>query len=278
MKKIIAAFDGIRFSESTMQYAIYLAKESKAHLVGVFLRESTALGFAFYEMVARGSISGNKLFDDIENSDKDSVRQSVGKFIDACREANISYSVHQDKKNAVDELIHETLFADLLVIDAWETFSYLENKLPGWFIKHVLHEAHCPVMVVPRKFRPIEKMIYLYDGSPASVHATKMANYILPEFAKMKTEMLSAVNKHTAPVLPDNKLVKEWVNRHASGTRFTIIKGGEAGLMARLTKESSQSLIVAGSYQRSRLSMWFHESLANLLMRKIKSPVFIAHL
>ena len=278
MKKIIAAFDGIRFSESTLQYAIYLAQETKAHLVGVFLRESTALGFAFYEMVARGSISGNKLFDDIENSDKQSIKESVSKFITASQEANISYAVHQDKKNAVDELIHETMFADLLVIDAWETFSYLENKMPGWFIKQVLHEAHCPVLVVPKKFRPIQKIIYLYDGSSASVHAIKMANYVLPEFTKSKSELLSAVNKNNAPVLPDNRLVKEWANRHRSGTRFTVIKGGEAGLMNRLTKESNQSLVVAGSYQRSRLSMWFHESLANLLMRKIKTPVFIAHL
>ena len=278
MKKIIAAFDGIRFSESSLQYAIYLAREVKAHLVGVFLRESTALGFAFYEMVARGSISGNKLFDDIENSDKASTRESVAKFVAACGEANISYSVHQDKKNAVEELIHETLFADLLVIDAWETFSYMENKMPGWFIKQVLHEAHCPVLVVPRKFRVIEKLIYLYDGSPASVYAIKMANYVLPELTKLKTELLSAVNKNAAPLLPDNKLVKEWVSRHGSGTRFTVLKGGETGLMNKLSKETNQSLVVAGSYQRSRLSMWFHESLANLLMRKIKTPVFIAHL
>ena len=36
MKKIIAAFDGLKFSKSTRDYAIQIAKENNAHLVGVF--------------------------------------------------------------------------------------------------------------------------------------------------------------------------------------------------------------------------------------------------
>ena len=37
MKKIIAAFDGLKFSDSVTKYAINLAKQSSSHLVGIFL-------------------------------------------------------------------------------------------------------------------------------------------------------------------------------------------------------------------------------------------------
>jgi hypothetical protein len=278
MKKIIAAFDGIRFSDSTLQYAVYLAKQCDAHLVGIFLRESTVAGYALYELVARQSISGSKIFEDIESSDKENIHQSISKFVSACRDADINYSLHQDKKNAVDELIHETLFADLLVIDAWETFSYLVTKLPGWFMKQVLHESHCPVIVVPQKFMPLKKVSLLYDGSPASIFAMKIFNYVLPEFSTLKTQVISAVKKNSSPLLPENKLVKEWMTRRNSAVQFKVIRGGTKELMTSMEKENGSCLIVAGSYQRSQLSMWFHESIANLLMRKTKTPVFIAHL
>jgi len=278
MKKIIAAFDGIRFSESTLQYAVYMARETEALLVGIFLQESTVTGYALYEMISRQSLGGSKIFDEIKSSDKVSIHESITKFVSACQKADINYIVRQDKKNAVDELIHETLFADLLVIDAWETFSYLETKLPAWFIKQVLHEAHCPVIVVPQKFMPLKKRVFLYDGSPASIYAMKMCNYLLPEFSSLKTELVSAVKKASAPLLPDNKLVKEWMNSLVSRNQIKVLRGGTTELMSRLEKEDGNCLLVAGSYQRSQFSMWFHESLANLLMRKFKAPVFIAHL
>jgi hypothetical protein len=278
MKKIIAAFDGIRFSDSTLQYAIYLAKECDAHLVAVFLQESTVTGYTLYEMIARQSIDGTRVFDEIQKSDKENLHLSITKFISACKDSDISFAVHQDKKNAVDELIHETLFADLLVIDAWETFSYLETKLPGWFIKQILHEAHCPVFIVPPEFAPLKKLAMLYDGSPASIHAMKMFSYILPEFSFLKTQVISAVKNTSSPILPDNKLIKEWVNMRTKGVQFKIISGGSSELGAKLEKENANCLVVAGSYQRSQLSMWFHESLSNLLMRRNKTPVFIAHL
>ena len=45
MKKFIVAFDGLRFSESVRDYAVMLARQSGAHLVGVFLEDllSTAI-------------------------------------------------------------------------------------------------------------------------------------------------------------------------------------------------------------------------------------------
>ena len=41
MKKIIAALDGLKYSESVVKYAVYLAKQNSSHLVGVFLEDFT---------------------------------------------------------------------------------------------------------------------------------------------------------------------------------------------------------------------------------------------
>lgn len=277
MKKIIAAFDSLRFSESTMQYALHLAKQYDAHVVGVFLQESTRIGYAVYATMVRDSASGKTIFDEIDLADKAATEKSIAEFEAGCQKEKINYTVHRDKKNALDELLHETIFADLLVIDAWETFSYIESSLPGWFIKNVIHHVHCPVLVVPKKFYPITKLVLLYDGSPSSVHAIKMFNYILPEMRNHETKMLSAKEDASSLHLPDNRLIKEWMKRHYHRVTYQVLGGYEKDIAAMLKTEDPGTLVITGAYHRSSLSMWFHKSLADLLMREVKAPLFIAH-
>ena len=52
MKKFLAAFDGLEFSESTLHYALFLAKNAGAQLVGVFLEDFTRRSYGFREIAA----------------------------------------------------------------------------------------------------------------------------------------------------------------------------------------------------------------------------------
>ncbi len=277
MKKIIAAFDSIRFSESTLKYAVYLAKQYDAHIVGVFLKESTRVGYAVYATLVKQSVSNKSVFDEIERADRIATEKAIADFEDGCRKGKINFSVHEDKGNALDELLHETIFADLLIIDAWETFSYMENSLPGWFMKNVLHHVHCPVLVVPKKFNPVKKLVFLYDGSPSSVQAIKMFNYILSEMGKLETRLISAKQGVSSMHLSDNKLIREWMKRHYPEIIFQVLKGGEKEITTVLKAEEPGVLVVAGAYHRSSFSMWFHQSLADLLIKEVRVPIFIAH-
>jgi len=277
MKKIIAAFDGLRFSESTLEYAIYLAKQYNAHVTGVFLHESTKFGYTLYETMVSQSSTGRNIVNEIDKTDAETLHEVTGIFESRCQAAGVPYTVHRDRKNAVKELVHESIFADLMLIDAWETFSYIDVQLPGWFIRNILHEAQCPVMVVPKKFNPLTKIVFLYDGTPSSMHAIKMFSYILPATREIPTELLCAKHAESSLHLPDNTLLKEWMKRHFPHTEYKVLKGNEKELVALLAHEAPGVLVVAGAYHRSHLSMWFRQSLANLLMRETTAPVFIAH-
>ncbi len=278
MKKIIAAFDSLRFSDSTLQFAIYLAKKYDSHLVGVFLRESTRIGYSVYATITKQSDSGKSIFDAIYNADKVTTKNAIAEFESGCRKAKINYSIHNDKKSALDELLHETAFADLLVIDAWETFSSIENNLPAWFIKNVLRDAQCPVLVVPKEFNPIKKLILLYDGKPSSIQAIKMFNYVMPEMSNLDTKLLYVKEDSFSLNLPDNKSMKEWMKRHFSKATYQMLKGNEKEIPNLISREGPEILVIIGAYQRSSLSMFFHKSLADLLIREISAPVFVAHI
>jgi nucleotide-binding universal stress UspA family protein len=277
MNKIIAAFDGLRFSESTLQYAIYMAKHYSAQLTGVFLRESTSLGYAVYTMLEEESLLGENIFTEIEKEDKIAIGKAIENFETACQKANLRYTIHSDNQKASGELLNETLFADLMIIDASESFSYLGGNAPSSFIKNILHETHCPVLLVPRNFSPIEKLALLYDGNAPSLFAIKMLSYVMPGLAKLQTKVIYATKSRPPHHLPHDKFMREWMQSHFSSVTYQVLPGDTEDIISIVAKESERTLVVAGSYHRSTISMWLNQSLADPLLRKIKAPIFIAH-
>jgi nucleotide-binding universal stress UspA family protein len=277
MKKIIAAFDGLRFSEGTLEEAIRLARYHNAHLVGVFLHEFTARGFVVYEALVGQTGDTKQLFEKLKKEDIATYQASVDTFEAACQTEGIPYSIHKDKRSARMELIHESIFADLLIIDPEETFSYIEEEMPGWFMKSILHEAHCPVWLIAKKPAPLERLVFLYDGSASSMQAIKMFTYLFPDMAGKQVLVLSAksgtLNLHT----PDNKLIHEWIKRHYTHTDYKVIQGEEEDLVRLCGDLGPEALIVAGAYDRNRVSNWLRPSLADNLMRDLKAPLFITH-
>jgi len=277
MKKIIAAFDGLRFSESTLEEAIKMAKQHDAHLVGVFLQEFTARGFVVYEALVGQAGSGKDLFEELEKDDAATCRASIDTFEAACQEASVPYSIHKDRRSARRELLHESVFADLLVIDPNETFSYIEQDIPGWFLRNILHEAHCPVWLVSKKLQVVEKLIFLYDGSPSAMYAIKMFTYLFPAMSAREAMVLSVKSGTLNMHVPDNKLIHEWMKRHYSRAGYKVVQGGEQELIDRCRDQGPEVLVVAGAYERSRVSNWLYPSLADQLMRQLKAPLFITH-
>jgi len=134
MKKIIAAFDGLRLSESTKEYSIYMAKHCNAHLVGVFLDDFTLQSYTYADVAAYGSKWEEKV-NILDREDKEKRNLSVQLFEDACQHAGIDYSVHRDKNIAFQDLLHETTFSDLLIINSNETFTNYPQPAPTRFFK-----------------------------------------------------------------------------------------------------------------------------------------------
>jgi hypothetical protein len=101
MKKIIAAIDGLKFSDSAVQYAVHLAQETNAHLVGVFLDDYTYHGYKIYELVDKSGGVDEEKHKRLEKADQRTRDESVNKFTRACREAGLNYSIHHDKVRKV---------------------------------------------------------------------------------------------------------------------------------------------------------------------------------
>jgi nucleotide-binding universal stress UspA family protein len=277
MKKIIVAFDGLKFSESARDYAIYTSKSANAHLVGIFLDDITYTSYKIYELISEGGVSETKL-KQYDAKDTATREKAVADFETACHKAGIKYSIHHDRKIAIHELLHESIYADFMIIDSKETLTHYEERLPTRFIRDLLSEVQCPVLLVTKKFQPFKKIVLLYDGEPSSVHAIKMFSYMFPHLSTTETEVLAVKNTKATLHLPDNKLMKEFAKRHYPNAFYKVLKGvPEVEIAAYLKDQLTGTLAVLGAYRRSATSRLFRQSMADVLMKEVKSPLFIAH-
>jgi len=277
MKKISAAFDGLKFSESTMRYAINIAEESKAILSGVFLDDFLYHSYNVFDVVGRKGIPGEKL-EHLLEKDKKIRNESVAYFEAACGKANINYITHRDKSFAILELLKESIYSDLLIIGNSETLAHHEEKPPTAFVRNLLAEAQCPVLIVPATYKKIEKVVLLYDGSPSSVFAIKMLNHMMPWLQGHQTEVVSVSDPKSGRSIPEEGLMREFINSHYTGAKYTILRGDpEEKIIKHLKKIPENMLVVLGAYRRSTVSRWFKTSMADNLMEELDVPLFIAH-
>ena len=171
------------------------------------------------------------------------------------------------------------MFADLIIINEYETFTRYKEQLPTRFIRDLLTDVQCPVLAVPKEFKSLDKIVLLYDGGPTAVYAVKMFSYLFGNLKSLPVEVFTVnegfmTNLH----LPDNKLMREFIKRHFPKATFTVVKGdGEEQIKGHLRNYKENELVVMGAYRRGELSRWFKTSMADILMKELDTPLFIAH-
>ena len=278
MHKFITAIDGLKYSESAIHYAVQLAKTAGATLVGVFLEDKAYHGYKIYELLDDdGTVSETKRAT-LEEKDVSARSMAVKHFEKACRKEGVNYIVHHDRKHAIHELLYESLYADLVIIDKKETLTHYEENIPTGFIRHLLERISCPALVVPSVYTPVTKQVLLYDGGPSSVFAIKQFSYMFPELKSLPAEVITVKEDRKQENLPGSKLIKEFMKWHFPHAGYTLLKGepGEA-IVKHISKQTQDAIVVAGAYQRGNVSRWFKPSIADKLMQELELPLFIAH-
>lgn len=278
MKKFLAVFDGYQLSRSTLAYAQELAISADAHLTGLFLDDFLYHSYSVSE-VYKTYDKPEALMRKLNAKEQSERNKAVLQFTESCKKAKLEFSVSRDKSLAILELEHESMFADLIIINKNETFTRVKRKPPTPFMKDLLANVQCPVLVVPDRYKKIEKIMLLYDGGPSSMHAIKMFSYVLSNFRSLPVQVYTAKDGMKHPYqFPDAPLVKEFVKRHFSHAKCTSAKGDvDKLIVGYLKRHGKNELVVLGAYRRSEFSRWFKTSMADVLMMELDIPLFIAH-
>ncbi len=272
MKKIIIAFDGENFSEGAFDFALKLNELKPILLTGIFLPLST-----FSNLWNYTAANGAVYMPVIEESDMETVAKNRTRFEKLCQHNSIEYRVHEDSENfSLQELKKESIFADLLLLGSETFFENLGTETPNGYLKEVLHDVKCPVIIVPEKFSFPKSIVLGYDGSKESVYAIKQFAYLFPELCN-KEVMLVFASEDETDDFPDKILIEELAARHFSNLTLCKLDFNPKQFFGTWISVKESVLLVSGSYSRSSLSQLFKKSFISEVVSQHELPIFIAH-
>ncbi|MBS1603332.1 MAG: universal stress protein, partial [Bacteroidetes bacterium] len=219
MEKIMLALDAHQLNISTVDFACYIARLTRSKLTGVFLEGVNPEDYGYIPG------SGDASYED---GGKDLTEQQVTKTIEQFRESCIcretSNLVHRDRGMPLSEVLEESRFADLIIVDPSTSFSRSDRGIPSGFVKDVLEGSECPVLVAPYSFSAIEEIILTYDGSESSVFAIKQFAHLFPGLTDKKVVVVS-VRDLEGGSLEQQYKIKEWLKAHYPQAEFVVLNG-----------------------------------------------------
>ena len=182
-----------------------------------------------------------------------------------------------DKGEPIQEIVFESRFADLMVIDPEISFYNRDEPLPSHFVKEVLMKAECPVLLAPEKFDDIEEVVFCYDGSASSVFAIKQFSYLLPELYDKKVLLLEISQSTEERFTERHQRMMDWLRNHYHSVYFHSLYGEIKEELFHFFFMKRSMFVVIGAYGRSILSNFFKKSNADILIRTVDLPIFITH-
>ncbi|WP_221393536.1 universal stress protein [Dyadobacter sp. NIV53] len=276
MKNILIAINAEKLNISDIDLGCYLAKTSGSRLTGVFLENQllsetpalkTVLGMPYVETIVASDLPDYyeklKIFD-----------ENVRIFNEICTRCGVQHSVHLDKTIPLHELLSESRFGDLLIINPAINFDDASDDDYSTFTTDVLAKSECPVLVTPVKFDGIDEIVFTYDGGAAAAFAIRQFANIFPE---LDEERISVVQVNKQEGSGDEHNLKQYLRMHYANASFHELNGDPNQELFKFLFQRKKALVVMGAYSRSKLSRNFFPSAAEKLIKSLSIPVFIAH-
>jgi hypothetical protein len=146
---------------------------------------------------------------------------------------------------------------------------------PNEYLREILRNSECSVLLLPDKCKFPQKIILSYDGSESSAFAIKQFAYLFPYLSKRKTTLVFA--HENVKEEPDRDLIRELVIRHYPDLDIQLIQVESKDDLTQWLNNQQDALIVSGSFGRSALSQLFKKSFLHNLIKEQKLPLFISH-
>lgn len=273
MEKILLVVDTHKPDTASIDFACRMAAAANSKLTGLFVENL---------FDHRSSEPGDDYFQrGTENRNTTAVvmdtEQAVKLFVKECGLQHVNAETYVVKGEPIQNVIYESRFADLLIVNPKMSFYDTEEQLPTHFVKEILANAECPVLLAPDQYTETEEVVLCFDGSASSVYALKQFTHLLPQFRSKKATLLEVNKTGKEEFNEDHRRLMEWLRAHYDTANYRALKGNAKDELFTYFFMKTAVFVVMGSYGRSQLSNFFKHSTADVLIRTVDLPLFITH-
>jgi nucleotide-binding universal stress UspA family protein len=275
MEKILIAIDSHDLDPKTVRFACHIAKLTGSKLFAVFLQDGRAARkMAFQALTQPIAVAQETLLEAAveEAGSQTLLEKNMLQFKALATGEGVRCHLYLDKGIPVKDLITETLFADLLILDA-NTFSDIAGEPPSGFVKDIIHNAACPVIIAPENFNGIDNIVFCYDGGRSSLYAMKQFAHLFPRLATQRAKVIDWNAQSTSSI--DQARIITWLKTHFAGVDWLAVRQDEVAPLVSFLREKGDDFIVMGAYGKGLLSSFFPDDPQLGITRTTPLPLFI---
>ena len=286
MKKILLCSDGSTFAENTYRYGAWFATQLKAEEVDV-LCVTDVRG---QQTTSKQNLSGSIGIDASENllerlveleHEKAKINHQRAKLV-------LQAAAKALKAEGVERinLLHETGFlvdclekfeasCDLVVLGKRGEAAEFASGHLGANLERIVRSSHKPCLVTSRHFKPIERILIAYDGSPSS---QKILQFIADSSIFVGLELhIVTVAKSAADetAIAQIESVKQWLKKAGFKSVCSVIEGHSEQAISNYVAEQDINLLLMGAYGHSRIRHLVIGSTTAQMLRSSHIPVLL---
>lgn len=276
MEKILLGFDNDPADENAIDFACHLARLTQSRLTGIFLDEPATETEVVVErrLVAEGVTAITIAEFDKESEQAAQHEENIAIFREWAGKAGIPFDVYLDKGVPAAELVYETRFADILLLSA-DTFSQGDEPVPSAFVKQMVHDSACPVILTPESFERIDNIVFCYDGSKSSLFAIKQFSYLFPQLRAQRVKVISLIAE--GPSTQEQARLTQWLKCHYRDLEWIAQGADAAEALFHYLLKKRDDFVVMGPYGHGLLTSFFEPDQETGAIRTTSLPIFIAH-
>ena len=278
MQKILLVLDGAKPDTNSSDFACFIASLTHSSLHAIFIQNilgeeepvlKQQFALSYVETITSKDLPENK-----QKADACAAYEKT--FAATCMNRGVSQRIHHNRKAEASDIISESRFADMIIINPQTSFKTSDDGTPSSFVKEILSAAECPVILTPYSFSAIDELIFPYDGSRSSVFAIRQFAYLFPQLSAKKLTVLQ-INDEPGSNIKEKEKLGDLLGNHFSEIVYRQFTGNPGDELFEYLLGKENVFVIMGAYGKGPLSNPFRHSRADLLVKTINLPVFIAH-
>ncbi|MDB5657243.1 MAG: Universal stress protein UspA [Tardiphaga sp.] len=278
LKSLVVFVDPTPQGEARVRYAIKLAVQHEAHLIGVFIAPAS-WGRNPADAFVRGPVAIREMVERHNVEELATAAAALKSFETLAARERLSHEFRLIKESDASELVRlHSLHTDLIV----SSHPAPDDKPSMASVDAMLMATGVPFLVVPDGWQCNEVATNVLFAWNASREARRAITDSLPLLRSAKSVAVVVIDsqKNASHGEQPGADVAHYLSRHGVKARVEERKSNGvpvADVIRAFAVEDGSDLIVLGAYSHARSREFIFGGVTRSLLKKVTIPMFLAH-
>ncbi len=274
LKRILVGLGDVEHSEMAVREAIDLCQRHGAELTAVTVVDHRSL-----ENVGPVPIGGGEAAKELREHRlklaRDVIERTISQCERQCEEAGMTFRLVLEEGQPLDAVCSHARFHDLMILGREETlFEHGVIAEPADELARLVREGVRPILIVPKKWRPIKRAVLAFNGSMGSAKTIR-------QFMQLRTwpeveVRLVCFGSSEEDARRDLDEAAAYCHAHGFEAKAEFHTGSAAAGLLPLADEWNADLLVLGNSARNVIMRKLFGETALRVIRDARQAVFMS--